>query len=233
MDEVAEQEWPIHSQLAAANDCLSAYGPAFSPFKKMIRTKPKKESSLTAVLAGAIAATLVGISLGVAHEVRHPPEFVRTPSALKAEREKNPREPIFLIGGTHSSLGWQQIIEAVTQSGTGNASVELTTGDLNEIASQYLNFTLGKQQAKDQGEEPSYAILPDTPNFALYDGQLQISVPFEILIFGAKRSAHLVTTGSFVDEKTFVIDSAWLNSARVPEPMANLLLKNLYLVIKK
>lgn len=192
----------------------------------MIRTKSKKEATLSSVIIGAVAAAILGVILAVAHEVQEEPRFLQSASAFEVARKKEPYAPIFLKGSISPDMGWQKLVEAATQESSGVASITLTSGDLNELASQYLNFTLGKQQSAGE-DSPSYAILPDTPNFALYESQLQITVPFEILLFGAKRSAYLVATGTFSDEKTFSVNEAWLNSAKVPPPVANLLLKNL------
>ncbi|MBC2604023.1 hypothetical protein [Puniceicoccus vermicola] len=193
----------------------------------MVRTSKNKEATLTGVLIGAAAAAILGVILGFTYEVRRTPDLVRSRSAL--ESEKDPLTERFRFGSTSSSGGWQQLMQSAQNSLTSNQSIRLREGELNQIASQYLNFTLGKQQSQ-QNETPSYALLPDTPNFAISDSDLQMIIPFEVLFFGMEAEGFLIAQGDFTnggEGPHYSVGEAWINSARIPPFLAKLFVSRL------
>ncbi|MEM0965740.1 MAG: hypothetical protein AAGJ81_06305 [Verrucomicrobiota bacterium] len=183
----------------------------------MVPPKTKKEASLAAVLSTVLAAVVVGVVLGFVYQVRFIPTFVRTADAV-ASPDSDGR-PTFLLGIQSPGANLNRAMRQLSDSNSEESVVSLTAGDLNEIADEYLNLTLGKQQALSNSSEPTYAILPDTPNFNLVESKLQVLVPFDILFFGMKGEGFFVSIGEFVQKDgkpSFSVEESWINSARMP-----------------
>ena len=184
----------------------------------MIRSKEKKEASLLSVLAGVFAAVLAGLLAGFAAEVSRPPVFGSVPSS---EDEKT-ITPAFSLGRSEGGGDWNRILRSLADGDGSDPSLELNEADLNSIAREYLNFTLGKEQAGTGENRPFVAFLPDTPNFRIADSLLQCALPFEILVPGFEGKGFLVVIGRFGGKDgdlRFAVEEAWINSARIP-PLA-------------
>jgi len=194
----------------------------------MVRTKEKKESSLTSVLIGALATVFLGLLLGFIVEVGRTPEFVRNqPDLVEAS---NPLALKFRLGDRQTTDGWRQMIDNAQTGTFRGSSIQLDESELNGIATQYLNFSMGKQQALQADEAPTYALLPETPNFSMMADELQVTIPFDAFIFGRQSSGFLVAKGHFEEkgnDSSFVVDDAWINSARIPAFLARPILSRL------
>lgn len=201
----------------------------------MVRTKVKKEASFFAVLSGALAAAVLGILLGFAYEVARPPVF-GTGKAAESKAEES-RSPLFRTGGTDDAADWSRVVRQAAGGESGRGGLVLTEGDLNRIAGEFLDFSAGKEQARSGDEsDPFYAILPDTPNFALGDARMRIAVPFDFLLLGFERKAFLVLEGSFREGNAgpaFRIREAWINSARLPALVADAILQRFASAIRQ
>jgi len=214
------------------NDCFSR--PSSSSSSDMVRTRNQKERSRSAVIFGVATAAFLGLILGFAFEVQRPPEFVRSRSALT---EGDPLlSPKIRLGEQTSSDSWRRLLQSAENGSIPANPIRLDEGSLNGIAGQYLNFTLGKQQALQSSDKPTYGLLPDTPNFAIDNSALQIAIPFELVLFHLQAKGFLIARGRFDnagDSPSFVVEEAWINSARLPGVLAKLALNRLTGSIEK
>ncbi len=192
----------------------------------MVQTKQKKEGSLFSVLASGVAATAMGLLIGFSSEAARLPEFVR---AGQPEESRNSHySPVLRLGDTNNSENWRRLFRAPDRHAT--PTLALQEADLNSIADQYFNFSLGKEQAMPNGTTPSYALVPETPNFAITGDTLQIVIPFEVIFFGSEGDAFLTATGKFKEEAkkpSYKVEEAWINSARVPPFVGKIILGKL------
>ncbi len=191
----------------------------------MVRTKVKKEASLFSVVFTTVCTGFLGVILGFAHEVSRSAVF-GSGSAAEAHAEET-HSPLFLSPESTSGSGWQTILEQVDDGRANSGTLVLTEGDLNRIADEYLNFSETKERMlADPDQLPSYAILPETPILSMDTDHLQLSVPFQVLLFGSERDGVLVLDGTFADNPSapkLKIRESWINSARVPPFLARFL----------
>lgn len=198
----------------------------------MIRTKEKKLASLPAVLAGVFAAVLLGLVAGFAAEVSRVP---LSGTGRASEKEKA-ITPVFPPGRSDGSGDWNRMLSRLAEGNDAGYSVELNEADLNQIAREYLNFTLGKEQTGTKEDRPSVALLPDTPNFRIADSVLQCILPLEILVPGFEGKALFVVIGKFNGKDgapRFAVEEAWINSARIPPLAAGWMMNSLVGSIRK
>ena len=196
----------------------------------MARTKTSPNASRLAVILSAVAGGILGALAGFAHEVRRPPAFEGGARSADESREGK-KSPTFRLGDRRDSGDWDRVLAAVAKGEGSAGELVLGEGDLNRIAREYLGFTAGKRQRQASGEGlPSFAILPDTPNFALEPGSFQALVPFEVALFGSTREGWFAVRGTFSSGAAgpvFAPEEAWINSARLPAPVAGFLLGRL------
>ncbi|MFP4353241.1 MAG: hypothetical protein ACLFRP_09230 [Puniceicoccaceae bacterium] len=198
----------------------------------MIRTKEKRQASLLSVLAGAFAAALIGLMAGFATEASRLP-LSATPAASENEKTIT---PVFPTGRSDGSGDWEGMLRRLAEGNAPGSSLEFNEADLNRVADEYLNFTLGKEQAADKQDRPPVAFLPDTPNFRIADSLLQCVLPFEIFVPGFEGKALFVVVGGFAGKDgapRFAVEEAWINSARIPPLAAKVLIRSLTGSIRK
>jgi len=194
----------------------------------MVRTKEKKESSLSAVMFSTVAAIILGIVIGVGIEISRKPDFARTSVSLKDNADKT--DLTFRMGSRSGGDPIAAILRRANQGTLNDSTIVFDEGNLNTIADDYFNFTLGKQQFLKGDESPTYALLPDTPNFAMDDDLLQVVIPVEAFLFQLKGSGFLILRGYFEEGErgpNFVVQESWINSARLPSIAGDLLLNRL------
>jgi|GEM_PF-4972055 len=193
----------------------------------MSRSKTSKQASLTSVVAGVVLTAFLGILVGFIYEVSQEPQIVL--SGNKATVSKDSPSPIVRMGGANSTTNYTQVLRTARQSASNGNPLSLGVGDLNRISDEYLNFTAGKQQSS-TGDNPFFGILPDTPNFNIFDEKFQAVIPFEFFYFGIRTQAILVLIGQFEEgknEPSYKVQEAWINSARIPSLLAGQILNRL------
>jgi len=195
----------------------------------MVRTKVRKEASLFRVVLTAITTVFIGVVVGFAHEVARPGIFGNAPS--DADEASRQNSPLFLVAGSTSGSGWRETVTRVTDGAAGADTLTLTEGDLNQIAREYLDFTAAKEQYLNREDgEPHFVIFPETPVFATGEQYVQITVPFELHLFGLVREGYLVLEGVFdnaFQSPELRIRESWINSARLPSALTKIVVDNI------
>lgn len=197
----------------------------------MSRYTKKKAPSWSSIIAGILASVLLGLVLGFAQEVGKYPEVTSTPVVPDEETEIEYSAPIEVYpGNSQSGSGIDRLIQLLAE-GQLTEPAELTEGDLNQLASQYLNFSAASEQQQNETERKGPVVIePGTPKFHLKGERLQLLIPLETSLFGQSGKAMLVLGGVFKtggSQPEFQIEESWINSARLPPAAANAVLQRM------
>lgn len=140
--------------------------------------------SLFEVTLGALLSLTLGVVLAAGYLAAQPVETVRS-----MPRGPNPDKVYYVTGSARSSLGkgWLRKKQMLVEPGA--ASIELSEDELNT----WLNSSKTKSDDEEGG-----LITPQTMNFRIADGQLQVGLPCSISVAGYNQSLVIQTRGTFV-----------------------------------
>jgi len=201
----------------------------------------KKEKThgpgIVGLAASLVISALVGAIAAFSLEYRLVPEFLTPQEAADRSGEESARPGSEVILGSEAAFpGWRDSIETLA-AGTQTGAQYWEEGQLNALAGSFLDFSSTKEKAKlqDVGSNP-FKLFPETPNFRVDEGLLQIVLPLEIDLFGMEDTPTLVVRGDFVESKDgyrFRVKEMRANEARVPTPLGKIFLSRLWSAIQK
>jgi len=198
-------------------------------FTIMVRYKSNREATFTQILIIGIATAVLGICIGFLHEARISPQFSGVPvSRENFQKSLDERKVVFHHGRNLPVSDTETKLRNITMN-SGASPFRFLEGDLNLVANRYFNFS-GALAGKEDSNGGWARIHPNTPNFHLNSGALQISTELDFALLGFSANPWLVIRGVFSTEmssRQFTVQEAWINSARIPNVLGQLLLNRI------